>query len=102
MPCAPNSTATAPPRCVLAEPGATAEQVAARDEEVLARLRAGPITFARRATTELGHAHLVEIDGHGHSPINACTRPPRAAYLIDLELLAPGTVCTPDRPPFPD
>ncbi|MFC8047756.1 alpha/beta hydrolase [Nocardia sp. NPDC057353] len=60
-----------------------------------------PIGFARRAATELGNAHLVEVDGHGHSPINACTRPLRAAYLIDLELPAAGTVCGPDQAPFP-
>ncbi|WP_243726567.1 alpha/beta hydrolase [Actinocrispum wychmicini] len=61
------------------------------------------VAFAYDARREMGNAQLVVVDGHGHNPLGStCTDRLRERYLIDLQLPAPGTQCTPDRQPFPN
>jgi pimeloyl-ACP methyl ester carboxylesterase len=58
------------------------------------------LSFAEKAQRQMGNAQLVVVDGHGHDIRGACTQRLRDRYLIDLQLPAPGTTCTPDKPPF--
>ncbi|HEU5475232.1 MAG TPA: alpha/beta hydrolase [Actinophytocola sp.] len=59
--------------------------------------------FARRMTRQLGNAMLVSADAFGHTILgfSTCTDNIATAYLIDLRLPGPGTVCHPNVPPFP-
>jgi pimeloyl-ACP methyl ester carboxylesterase len=65
---------------------------------------ATPHTGAVAASETLAKARLLTIDGWGHSFFeggrSTCANETMAAYLIDLELPAPGTVCAEDLPPF--
>ncbi|MGC5225276.1 alpha/beta hydrolase [Micromonospora sp. DT81.3] len=51
----------------------------------------------------LGNAVLLTHDGYGHLSFNdasACIEEARTAYLVDLEVPEPGTVCEADKKPF--
>lgn len=51
----------------------------------------------------LGNAVLLTLNGYGHVSFtdpSACIDAARTAYLVDLEVPAPGTVCEPDGTPF--
>lgn len=53
----------------------------------------------------LGDAVLVTLDGYGHVTFtdpSACIDAIRTAYLVDLVVPEPGTVCEPDGDPFSD
>jgi len=52
---------------------------------------------------QLGNAQLVSVDAFGHCILgdSSCTDQIAAAYLIDLTMPGPGTVCHPDVQPFP-
>lgn len=58
------------------------------------------LSFAEKARRQMGNARLVVVEGHGHNIIGECTQRLRDRYLIDLQVPAPGTTCTPDKPPF--
>ncbi len=56
-----------------------------------------------RAQRLLGNAVLLTHDGYGHLSYqdpSSCVERARVAYLVDLVVPAPGTVCTPDQSPF--
>ena len=58
---------------------------------------------AVRSQLLLGNAALLTHQGYGHlssTDPSACTEAARTAYLVDLELPAPGTVCMADQQPF--
>ncbi len=58
---------------------------------------------AVRSQLLLGNAALLTNQGYGHLSFNnpsACIEAARTAYLVDLEVPAPGTVCQPDQQPF--
>jgi pimeloyl-ACP methyl ester carboxylesterase len=59
--------------------------------------------FSKRMSKQLGNARLVSVDSFGHCILgdSTCTDRIAAAYLIDLTLPGPGTVCHPDVQPFP-
>jgi len=65
---------------------------------------ATPHTSAIAASWTLANARLLTIDGWGHSyfdgGLSTCANEVMAAYLIDRQLPAPGTVCPEDVPPF--
>ena len=65
---------------------------------------ATPHTGAVAASRTLANARLLTIDGWGHSFFeggrSTCANEIMAAYLTDVELPAPGTVCPEDAPPF--
>lgn len=51
----------------------------------------------------LGNAVLLTLDGYGHVSFtdpSACIDEARTAYLVDLVVPEPGTVCEPDGRPF--
>lgn len=51
----------------------------------------------------LGNAVLLTHDGYGHLSFNdasTCIEKARTAYLVDLEVPEPGTVCAADQKPF--
>lgn len=51
----------------------------------------------------LGNAVLLTHDGYGHLSFNdgsACIEAARTAYLVDLNVPEPGTVCEADKKPF--
>jgi hypothetical protein len=58
------------------------------------------------ASRTLANARLLTIDGWGHGFFLAgkstCADEAMAAYLIDGQLPAVGTVCPEDAPPFGD
>jgi hypothetical protein len=57
----------------------------------------------RRDVLLLGDAVLLTHDGYAHLSFNdpsACIEKARTAYLVDLQLPAPGTVCAADQQPF--
>jgi pimeloyl-ACP methyl ester carboxylesterase len=66
-----------------------------------------PATGIRNAEAtqqRLGNAVLLVQDGYGHPTYQdpgACVDAARERYLVDLVTPPPGTVCRPDRPPFP-
>ena len=66
-----------------------------------------PATGIRNAEAtqqRLGNAVLLVQDGYGHPTYQdpgACVDAARERYLVDLVTPPPGTVCQPDRPPFP-
>ena len=68
--------------------------------------RYDPNTSCRNAVRSqllLGDAVLLTHDGYGHLSFkdpSACIEKARTAYLVDLQLPAPGTVCAADQPPF--
>lgn len=52
---------------------------------------------------ELGNARLLTLNGWGHTAFgqpSTCANTAEIAYLVDLELPAPGTVCQMDHGPF--
>jgi pimeloyl-ACP methyl ester carboxylesterase len=52
---------------------------------------------------ELGNARLLTLNGWGHTAFgqpSACANAAEVAYLVDLRLPAPGTVCQMDHGPF--
>ena len=58
---------------------------------------------AVRSQLLLGNAALLTHQGYGHlssTDPSACTEAARTAYLVDLEVPAPGTVCQADQQPF--
>jgi len=58
---------------------------------------------AVRSQLLLGNAVLLTHQGYGHLSSNdpsACIEKARTAYLVELELPAPGTVCDADQKPF--
>ncbi len=59
--------------------------------------------FSKRMAKQLGNARLVSVDSFGHCILGDSTCADRiaAAYLIDLKVPGPGTVCHPDVQPFP-
>jgi pimeloyl-ACP methyl ester carboxylesterase len=59
--------------------------------------------FSKRMSKQLGNARLVSVDSFGHCILgdSTCTDRIAAAYLIDLQVPGPGTVCHPDVQPFP-
>ncbi len=65
---------------------------------------ATPHASAMAAAETLANARLLTIEGWGHSyfegGLSTCANEVMAAYLIDLELPASGTVCPEDSPPF--
>jgi hypothetical protein len=65
---------------------------------------ATPHPGAVAASQRLANARLLTIDGWGHSyfegGLSTCANEIMATYLIDLQLPAPGTVCSEDAPPF--
>jgi pimeloyl-ACP methyl ester carboxylesterase len=69
--------------------------------------RYDPATGYRNAqVTEhrLGNAVLLTVNGWGHPSYqepSTCTDQARVRYLVDLITPPPGTVCQPDRLPFP-
>ncbi len=59
---------------------------------------------ARRAAALLGNAVLLTHDGYGHLSFkdpSACVERAETTYLVWLKVPRPGTVCRPDRQPFP-
>lgn len=51
----------------------------------------------------LGNAVLLTLNGYGHVSFtdpSTCIDAARTAYLVDLDVPAPGTVCEPDGAPF--
>jgi pimeloyl-ACP methyl ester carboxylesterase len=62
---------------------------------------ATPYEWGKRLAAELGNARLLTMDGDGHTAFannSPCAVAASAAYLVDLTLPAPGTVCTQDVP----
>jgi pimeloyl-ACP methyl ester carboxylesterase len=52
---------------------------------------------------ELANAHLLTVDGYGHTQLlnpSGCANDAMFAYLVDGTLPAEGTVCPQDNPPF--
>ena len=58
------------------------------------------------ASHTLANARLLTIDGWGHGFYEAgkstCADEATAAYIIDGQLPAAGTICAADTPPFDD
>jgi len=73
---------------------------------LLISTRYDPNTAYRNAVRSqllLGNAALLTHQGYGHlssTDPSACTEAARTAYLVDLEVPAPGTVCQADQQPF--
>jgi TAP-like protein len=65
---------------------------------------ATPHPGAVAASQTLANARLLTIDGWGHSyfegGLSTCANEIMATYLIDLQLPAPGAVCSKDASPF--
>lgn len=63
---------------------------------------ATPLSGARAVNRLLGGSRLLVLDGWGHGALGSgpCVGNAYAAYLIDGDLPAPGTVCRPKRPLF--
>ncbi|WP_448625830.1 alpha/beta hydrolase [Geodermatophilus sp. URMC 64] len=62
---------------------------------------ATPYQWAQQLTAQLGNARLLTMDGDGHTAYggnSACIDTATEAYLVDLTLPAPGTVCSQDVP----
>jgi pimeloyl-ACP methyl ester carboxylesterase len=60
-----------------------------------------PYAWARRLQADLGNARLLTMRGDGHDVLttfNPCTTAAMIAYLKDLMLPEPGTVCRRDGP----
>ena len=77
-----------------------------KDPILLIGTRYDPNTAYRNAVRSqllLGNAVLLTHQGYGHLSSNdpsACIEKARTAYLVGLELPAPGTVCDADQKPF--
>ena len=64
---------------------------------------ATPYANALKVASLLPRARLLTLDAVGHTSWfvhSTCVQTATAAYWIDGQLPAPGTVCTPDSPPF--
>jgi pimeloyl-ACP methyl ester carboxylesterase len=58
---------------------------------------------AVNVSRQLGNAVLLTLDGYGHvtsHDTSACIEKARTAYIVDLVLPPPGTVCAADHKPF--
>jgi hypothetical protein len=63
---------------------------------------ATPYQGAVALSRELARARLLTMNGWGHTSFgqSTCVEGFEVAYLEDLRLPAPGTVCSPDTAPF--
>jgi pimeloyl-ACP methyl ester carboxylesterase len=64
---------------------------------------ATPYAGAQALVRELADAHLLTLDGYGHTALrnpSTCIQEHESRYLIDGTLPPAGTVCTQDQPPF--
>ncbi|MFI6027932.1 alpha/beta hydrolase [Amycolatopsis magusensis] len=59
-----------------------------------------PLSYAEKARHLLGNAHLLVVEGHGHTPTGPCVDEARTRYLVDLKLPSTTTCETPTQP-FP-
>jgi pimeloyl-ACP methyl ester carboxylesterase len=62
-----------------------------------------PYQNAVEMVEELGNAHLLTVDGYGHTQFlnpSQCANGAMVAYFLDGALPAAGTVCPQDNPPF--
>lgn len=74
---------------------------------LLVNARYDPATGYRNAQAAeklLGNAVLLTMNGYGHPTYqqrSQCVDDARERYLVDLVTPARGTICQPDKPPFP-
>jgi pimeloyl-ACP methyl ester carboxylesterase len=64
---------------------------------------ATPYEGAQALVRELADAHLLTLDGYGHTALrnpSTCIHEHESRYLIDGTLPPKGTVCQQDQPPF--
>jgi pimeloyl-ACP methyl ester carboxylesterase len=64
---------------------------------------ATPYAGAQAMVRELADAHLLTLDGYGHTALrnpSTCIQEHESRYLIDGTLPPKGTVCLQDQPPF--
>jgi pimeloyl-ACP methyl ester carboxylesterase len=65
---------------------------------------AAPYDWSRRMVAAMGNARLLTFDAEGHGAVtqfNPCVTAAMLAYINDVTLPAPGTVCTQGVAPFP-
>ncbi|MBN6036475.1 alpha/beta hydrolase [Amycolatopsis sp. 195334CR] len=59
-----------------------------------------PLSYAHTSRRLLGNAHLITVEGHGHTPLSPCADAARAEYLLTQTV--PTTSTCPASPgPFP-